>query len=358
MADSEFREFARRFGGEADLSELRSSGSPYRWIAEILDGLSSLIAHYEDDKNRLGRSYHACNGVFESMEINGAADRGPSKYVFGISFGAVLRLFHAHLILGRSDIGAAEQDFLRYLLSADPGEPEPEVAAKVLRFPISHETMIAVRDRTFFSIGFVFMHEAFHTLLGHTDFACEAMGLTLDEINLDRDAGPNSALMQAMELDADGAAFSNFWLTLRQSPHFGVCRDPSPDPADRIAEAAMGGMLALIAIEARRAKIKDGRELTHPFPSRRVGSVVRLLATCERRGVLPKGVRAKLAAKARRYRDALAGQLVEPLLDVITGDRDIPGDDVDRLSRLIALHKEELALLEDASFAPRVRMPG
>lgn len=356
-SETDFQKFANHFGGEADLSELRVPGSPFHWVVEILDGLRSLIDHYEGDRNRLGRTYHATSGIFESMEINGAADQGLNNYVFGISFGAVLRLFHAQLVLGRNEIGDVEKNFLSYLLGADPNESEPEYAEEVLGTYISPDSLIGVRDRTFFSVGFVFMHEAFHTLLGHTDYVRQVNGLCMDELVLEREEAPNNVIMQAMELDADGAAFSNFWLTLRQSPRFGVCRDPNPDSSDRIAEATMAGMLALIALEMRRAKYTTSRELTHPFPSRRVASSVRLLATLERRGVLPKGVRGKLAEKARNYQKALYGQPVAPLFDVITGDRDVSPDDADRLSELIAIHRNELGLLDDASFALRVKMP-
>lgn len=200
------------------------------------------------------------------------------------------------------------------------------------------------------------MHEAFHTLIGHADYARSALGFGLDELNLERDSGASHHLVQAMELEADGAAFSNFWFTLKQSPKFGVCPRPHPDPADRIAEATLAGLIALLAIEARRTHLVQTRELRHPFPSRRITSILRMLATYERRGVLPTGCREKLAAKFREIRPMLAIDSIYALVDLICNERDLAQADTARLTELIALYRAELSIFEELSYARRITL--
>ncbi len=356
MQPRDFSEFARRFGGSIDPDSVFAEPG-LAWLGQILKGLSQLVSHYHGDRNKRGEPYRVNHGFFDRMEINGAADRSEKSLVFGVSLGAVLRLMHIHRLLVKPETARDHEAVLSYLMAAHPDEDEPENAAATLSSPLPPDCLPLWQDRTFFSIGFVFMHEAFHTLIGHADYMRGRFAFGLDELELNRETGETRHLIQAMELEADGAAFSNFWLTLRQSPKFGICGQTNPDPADRIAEATLAGMMALLALEARRVRLKPRRETTHPFPSRRIVSVLRLLATFERRGGLPAGCLDRLAHKAAAIRPALETMPMVALFDLLTKDRTFNEEDRERLSDLIALYKKELTVFDDLSYAPRIRLP-
>ena len=347
--------FAKRYGGEADLSGLTDDPGA-TWLVDVIKGLGTLADSYQGDKNQRGETYRVEHGIFDSMEINGAAGRVAGALVFGISFGTILRLMNAQMVLLGPPPDERVAKTLDYLLSAAPDDTEPNGISSVLSVPLTPSSRVQMQDRTFFSIGFVFLHEAVHTLIGHADFASQRLNLSLDELSLERESGTWSELIQAIELEADSAAFSNLWLTLKQSPRFGFCADQAPDPVDRIAEATIAGMTALLAIEGRRLKLNQDKEYHHPFPSRRISSILRLLSTYEQRGLLPKGVREAVAEKAKHQRPFFQDTPLARLVDVISGKTNHRPEDIARLSELIELYKSKLTQFEEMSYAPRVRL--
>ena len=352
-----FADLARNFGGVADPGIFTQGGAETAWLGPILRGLESLVAQYDGDTNQRGDAYRAQFGLFDSMDINGAADRSLEGQLFGITLGACLRLQFA-LKLWLFEDTSETRKTLDYLLSAHADASEPAGTAALLARALRPDMVPVLQHRTFYAVGFVFMHEAFHTLVGHADFVRCELQLSIDELAMAQSSGGPDNLMQAIELEADGAAFSNFWFTLRQNPRFGVAMPGEVDLAERIGEATMAAMTALLAIEARRARLGRPGERTHPFPSRRITSILRLLMTYERRGVLPPGCRAQLGRKARALRSSVDGMAIAPLVDLIGQDREIDPDDAVRLGELIAFYREELSVFEQLSYAPRIALAG
>ncbi|MEM8671184.1 MAG: hypothetical protein AAGG48_26920 [Planctomycetota bacterium] len=353
---SSFDDFAEQYGGQCSIDEATQGTSGLGWLEEIWNGLISINQSYFGDKNSRGDSYRAQAGIFNSFEINGAADQGKYELYFGVTIGTILRLAYAQKILQVDRADKLGGPCMKHLLSGHADETPPDELPDSILETVTSSSLAKVKDQAFFSIGFVFQHEAFHTLVGHAGYVRDQLNLGMDEVAFHRDATKRDELIQAMELEADGAAFTNFWLTLNQSPRFGYCEDPDPDPTSRIAEATMGCMIPILAIEARRGRLSKRTERRHPFPSRRVSLILRLLQTYERKGKLPSGTAAKLRELAAIARPKLVGIGVDGLLDLLAGDNSIDTDDKAKLNHLIKTYNDHLSVFEELSFAPRIRI--
>jgi hypothetical protein len=350
-----FRELARSRGGAIDLSKYAIANHEYAWIAQFVSGFQSLTAGYRGFKNKLGGEYISESGVFANDDFNGTADKIDNIYRFGISLGVLTRLFHAHLLLNRTPIGTAEISALAHVLGGQFGDLPPADYKDVMDDLRGNETSVLDALRlTFYSVGFVWMHEAFHTLIGHTDLARHRLNFSLDEMSLPPPGSHRDEVYQCLELGADGAAISNFTISAARDPTFGVQTPRKLTPSERAADVAISTFLSLAALEWQRSRLPRSTETRHPLPSRRFVSAKRLLATIERHGGLPTGAMANVERRAKHFQEAFRGSPVATLIDMVAGDRPISSFDADRLSYLIGLNKAELTFLNDTSFAPRV----
>ena len=256
----DFNQYSAAYGGTADLQPLTEASSPVKWLGDMVLGLQQISNSYQGDKNARGQTYSATSGLFENMDFNGGASRSNAEYLFGITLGVPLRLTSACMLLSAGTLSQDEKTIFDYVVKASPGADEPPEFDAVMTAIADPQRIAFARSMTFFSLGFVWMHEAFHTLIGHVDFASEVLGLSLDELNMEDPGGFESDVLQALELDADGAALTNFCLTLNQAPRFGVVADGNVDPAHRVAQAAEGAIIALSMLELRREQLGTTRE--------------------------------------------------------------------------------------------------
>ncbi|MEM9395789.1 MAG: hypothetical protein AAGA38_18180 [Pseudomonadota bacterium] len=355
---SDFNHYASKYDGPADLNALMNPASDVKWLGDMVLGLQQISNSYQGDKNKRGDYYRASSGMFESMSFNGGASRSVDEYLFGITLGVPLRLTAACSLLACGDLSADQKRIFDYVTAADADPAEPADYEAVMAGLEEPSKVALGRSMTFFSLAFVWMHEAFHTLIGHVDFASEVLGLSLDELNMEDPGGFSSDVLQALELDADGASLTNFCLTLVQTPKFGIVADGNLDPAHRVAQAAEGAIIALAILELRRERLGLRDEKSHPNPSRRFANLMGMLRSFERRGMLPKGTVENLSRRIAKWQAAFAGSSVEALLDIVIHPEKKIEADTKRLSDLIKLGKSELAIFEETSFAPRVRPPG
>lgn len=358
QAAEDFKTFAKRYGGVFDMHAFDHPSSPQRWTVEILIGPEALTRSYVGDRNGRGEAYAAESGLFENMDVNGAASRRSSGYLFGMTLGVPLRLANATLLSAHDEASEPRAKAIDYLLSAPPSAEDPEGFEAVIMEAADPQALAWSRSMTFFSVGFVWMHEAFHTLIGHVDFARDILGLDMDELSLTANNPFYHEVHQAMELDADGAALTNFSLTVVGRTRFGICADGNLDPPYRVAQAAEGAFIALAAIEGRRSALAHASETSHPWPSRRIASARGLLSTFERRGQLPKGTMVELARRIERLLPHIQNPQILSLLSVLTTHGKIAEGDAGRLSELIQLGRSELKVFEETPFAPRVRLNG
>lgn len=356
MIWSDFNQFSGAHGGTADLHPLTEASSPMKWLGDMLMGLQQISNSYQGDKNARGETYSVTSGVFENMNFNGGASRSKAEYLFGITLGVPLRLTSACMLLSAGNLSQDEKMIFDYVVKSSPEADEPPDFEATMAAIADPQRIASARSMTFFGLGFVWMHEAFHTLIGHVDFASEVLGLSLEELSMEHPRGFESDVLQALELDADGAALTNFCLTLKQSPRFGVVADGNVDPAHRVAQAAEGAIIALSILELQREQRGTATEGSHPNPSRRFANVMGMLRSFERRSLLPQGTLDALSLRIRRLQPAFSGTSMAPLLEPIADPSTRIEDDVQRLSDLIKLGNAELAIFEQTSFAPRVRL--
>ena len=352
----DFNQYSAAYGGTADLQPLTEASSPVKWLGDMVLGLQQISNSYQGDKNARGQTYSATSGLFENMDFNGGASRSNAEYLFGITLGVPLRLTSACMLLSAGTLSQDEKTIFDYVVKASPGADEPPEFDAVMTAIADPQRIAFARSMTFFSLGFVWMHEAFHTLIGHVDFASEVLGLSLDDLNMEDPGGFESDVLQALELDADGAALTNFCLTLNQAPRFGVVADGNVDPAHRVAQAAEGAIIALSMLELRREQLGTTREGSHPNPSRRFANIMGMLRSFERRSLLPQGTLDALSRRIRWLQPAFSETSMGPLLEPIADPSKQIEDDVQRLSDLIRLGNAELTVFEQTSFAPRVRL--